>query len=112
MDEMSEDENPIVKKNQKFQREHLKELTHVTTTLNHYKEVVRKLGRYLYPNQVEQMDLLELNSPLLKPKSNATWEYWEVSHPKMGRASYDVDPQHLCIKEIMEGQLQWRKNQF
>ena len=30
----------------------------------------------------------------------------------MGRAGYIADPKKINIKEIMEGQLEWRKNWF
>ena len=72
MDEMSEDEYPIVKANWRFQREHFKELTHVATTLNHYEAVVGKIDRYMYPSQLELVDLIVLNAPLLKSKIKAT----------------------------------------
>ena len=45
MNEMSENDHPIIKVDWKFQKEYLKELTHVATTLNHYEVAVRKLGR-------------------------------------------------------------------
>ena len=52
MEEMSKDEHPI---DWRFQIEHFKELTHIATTLNHYEVVVRKLGRYVYLDQLEKI---------------------------------------------------------
>ena len=54
--------------------------------------MVRKLGRYPYIGQLGQMDLIELNAPLLKAKIKDTWEDWEASHVEMDREGYDVDP--------------------
>ena len=78
----------------------------MATTLNHYETMVRNLDKYLYLDQLEQMDLIERSAPLQKAKIKATWEHLEASHPKMGRAIYEADPQHLYNKEIMEGQLE------
>ena len=58
------------------------------------------------------MDPLELSAPLIKMKIKAQWEDWEASHPKMGRARYMADPTKLNSREIMEGQLEWRKEWF
>ena len=55
---------------------------------------------------------MELSAPLIKMKIKAQWEDWEVSHPEMGRAGYIANPKKLNSKEIMEGQLEWRKNWF
>ena len=58
------------------------------------------------------MDPIELNAPLIKMKIKAQWEDWEASHLEMGRAGYSADPKKLNSREIMEGQLEWRKNWF
>ena len=55
---------------------------------------------------------MELSAPLIKMKIKAQWEDWEASRPKMGRAGYIADPKKLNSMEIMEGQLEWRKNWF
>ena len=58
------------------------------------------------------MDPIELSAALIKMKIKAQWEDWEASHPKMGRAGYSADPKKLNSREIMEGQLEWRKYWF
>ena len=58
------------------------------------------------------MDPIELSAPLIKMKIKAQWEDREASHPEMGRAGYTTDPKKLNSREIMEGQLEWRKNWF
>ena len=55
------------------------------------------------------MEPIELSAPLIKMKIKSQWEDWEASHPEMGRAGYIADPKKLNSREIMEGQLEWRK---
>ena len=55
---------------------------------------------------------MELSAPLIQMKIKAQWEDWEASHLEMGRAGYTTDPKKLNSKEIMESQLEWRKNWF
>ena len=105
-----EDEDPFIQEHWRFQREYFKEIPYHTLELAHYEAVVQKLGRMLYPQVIEKMEPMELSAPLIKMKIKAQWEDWEASHSELGRASYIADPKKLNNKEIMEGQLEWRKN--
>ena len=58
------------------------------------------------------MEPIELSAPLIKMKIKTQWEDCEASHPEMGRERYSADPKKLNSREIMEGQLEWRKNWF
>ena len=69
---MPKDEDPFIAKNWKFQRDYFKEIPYHTLELTHYKAVVQKVGRLLYPQEIEQMDPIELNAPLLKANIIAT----------------------------------------
>ena len=51
LDDMLEDELPYIKEEWRFQREYFKHLPHAARVLSHYKAIIRKLGRYLYPNE-------------------------------------------------------------
>lgn len=72
-------------------RVHFKELPYTARILSHYKVVVRKGSRHLYPNEIKQMELLELSAPIIKMKVKVAWENREASHPKIGRAGYQAD---------------------
>ena len=75
--------------------------------ITHYEAIVQKLGQMLYPQEIQNVDLIELSAPLIKMKIKTQWEDWardwEVSHPEMGRAEYMADPKKLHSQEIMEG---------
>ena len=66
----------------------------------------------LYPQETKKMEPIELSAPLIKMKIKVQWEGWEASHPEMSRAGYTADPKKLNSREIMEGQLEWRKTWF
>ena len=66
----------------------------------------------LWSQETEHMEPMELSTPLIKMKIKAQWEDWETSHTKIGRAGYIADPKKLNNREIMEGQLEWRKTWF
>ena len=55
---------------------------------------------------------MELSAPLIKMKVKPQWKDWEASHLEMGRAGYMADLKKLNSKEIMKGQLEWRKEWF
>ena len=110
--EMPEDKDPFIAEHWRFQQEYFKEIPYHTLELTHYKAVVQKVGTLLYPQEIKQMEPNELSEPLIKMKIKAQWEDWEASHPKMGRARYTADPKKLNSREIMEGELEWRKAWF
>ena len=113
LSDMPDDEHPIVQRDWQFQKEFFKEVPCHMHELSHYAAVVHKLGRYLYPDEISKVNPMELSAPLLlKMKIRAEWEEWESAHPEMGRAGYLADPKQLHSREIMEGQLDWRKNWF
>ena len=112
LDNMSEDELPYVKSDWKFQKDLFKRMSLQSRRLSHYKVVVQKLDRHLFPDEVERMDQQELSAPLIKMKVKASWEDWEASHPEMLRAGYQADPRHLRSKAIMKDQLKWRLDWF
>ena len=66
----------------------------------------------LYPQEIQSVDPIELSAPLIQMKIKAQWEDWEASHPEMGKAGYMANPAKLHSKEIIEGQLEWRKQWF
>ena len=68
LDDMSEDELPYVKTDWKFQKDHFKRMSLQARALSHYEAVVWKLGRHLFPDEVERMDQQELSAPLIKMK--------------------------------------------
>ena len=107
---MLKDEDPFISEHWRFQREYFKEIPYHTLKLTHYEAVVQKLGRMLYPQETDKMEPMKLSAPLIKMKIKAQWEDWEASHPEMGRVGYTADPKKLNNKEIMAGQLEWRKN--
>ena len=72
LDDMSEDELPYVKLDWKFQKDHFKKMSLQARALSHYEAVVRKLGRHLFPDEMERMDQQELNAPLIKMKVKAS----------------------------------------
>ena len=112
LDDMSNDELPYVKADWKFQKEHFKGMSLEARRLSHYEAVVRKLGRHLFPDEIEKTDMHELSAPLIKMKTKAAWEDWEASHPEMFRAGYLADPRHLRSEAIMKDQLKWRLEWF
>ena len=109
---MLEDEDPFIAQHWRFQRDYFKEIPYHTIELTHYEAVVQKVGRHLYPQETERMEPIELSAPLIKMKIKAQWEDWEASHPEMGRAGCSANPKKLNSREIMEGQLEWRKEWF
>ena len=109
---MPEHKDSFIAKHWKFQREYFKQIPYHTLKLTHYKGVVQKLGRMLYPQETKRMEAMELSAPLIKMKIKSQWEDWEASHPEMGRAGYTADPKNLNSRKIMEGQLEWQKNWF
>ena len=112
LDDMSEDELPYVKADWKFQKEHFKSITPQARRLSHYEAVVRKLGRYLFPDETDKMYMQEMSAPLIQMKTKARWEEWEANNPEMLRAGYNADPAHLYSEAIMKDQLPWRKEWF
>ena len=80
---MSEDELPYIKEDWRFQREYFKHLPHATRVLSHYEAVIRKLERYLYPNEEAMIGQPKLAAPILKMKVKATWKKWEASNQEM-----------------------------
>ena len=77
-----------------------------------YEVVAHKVGRLLYPQETQTMDPVELNAPLIRMKIKSQWEDWEANHPEMGRAGYMANPTKLYSREIMEGELERRKEWF
>ena len=76
LDDMSDDELPYVKAEWKFQKEHFKTMTPQAKRLSHYEAVVRKLGRYLFPEDTDKMYMQELSAPLIQMKIKAQCEEW------------------------------------
>ena len=109
---MPEDEDPFIQENWSFQRDYFKEIPYHTLELTDYKTMVQKLGRMLYLQEIQSVEPIELSVPLIHMKIKAQWEDWEASHLEIGRAGYMADPAKLHSREIMEGQLKWRKEWF
>ena len=68
---MPEDEDPFIAEHWKFQRDYFKEIPYHTLELSHYEAVVQKLGRMLYPQEIEHVEPMELSAPLIKMKIKA-----------------------------------------
>ena len=91
----------------KFKKDMFSEQSISVKMLTHYKEVVKKLGRMLYPDRFPIANV-ELNFPLLKMKLQEIWEPWELDHPKLVRGGFK-EASMLILKILDLGKL-WRTN--
>ena len=90
-----------------FCREFFDELTINVKELYRYEATVKKLARKLWPELKRKSDMT-LSGSLLKAKTELEWEDWEYENSEHTRAGYNVDPNKLRSKEMLEGQPRWR----
>ena len=68
---MPKDEDPFVQGNWRLHKYYFKEIPYHTLELTHYEAVVQKLGRMLYPQEIQSVDPIEFSAPLIRMKIKA-----------------------------------------
>jgi len=91
-----------------FGREFFEDLTVNVKDLYAYEATVRKLARKLWPN-IHKKDDMTLSGPEIFVKIGMEWEQWEYDHPEHTRGGYNINPEVLLSKEMMENQPEWQK---
>ena len=107
---MQDDEEPFIQEHWRFQRDYFKEIPYHTLELSHYKTMVQKLGRMLYPQEIENVELMELSAPLIRMKIRHSGKTGRQATQKWVGQDTWLTPRSSIARKLWRGSLSGGKN--